>query len=78
MQVQSESGAGVVVGSKEWFCRAEEDWGAAELLLAHGAAIVAEKRACVFRKLGYTVSAGTLPPFPLLLLYTLNLSLIHI
>lgn len=59
-------GVGAIVGSGEWFSRPESEWNAAELLLAHGAAIIAEKRASVRRKLGYTVSAGAppLPPLP--------------
>lgn len=59
MQGSSENDkAEVVICSRKWFCRPECEWGAVDLLLAHGAAIVAEKRARVFSKLGYTVSAG--------------------
>jgi hypothetical protein len=49
-----------VIDSRQWFGRPAGDWCSAELLLAHGAAIVAEKRAKVFSQLGYTVSAGML------------------
>jgi hypothetical protein len=54
-----------VIDSRQWFGRPPGDWCSAELLLAHGAAIVAEKRAKVFSQLGYTVSAGMhLHPMP--------------
>ena len=41
-----------------WFQRPASSWTDEEQLLAHGAAIVAEKRAAVFAELGFTVSAG--------------------
>ena len=46
------------MGGREWLSRPVEQWDLEDLLLAHGAAIIAEKRAKVYHKLGYTVSAG--------------------
>ena len=47
-----------------WLRRGEAEWSQAEQLLAHGAAIIAEKRAAVLAELSFTVSAGAPLPVP--------------
>ena len=49
-------------GAEVWWNRPAQDWGPGELLLACGAAAVADLRAAVLAELGYTCSAGTLLP----------------
>lgn len=58
MQGGCSGGQDRVLGGREWLSRPVEQWDLEDLLLAHGAAIIAEKRAKVYHKLGYTVSAG--------------------
>ena len=42
----------------QWLQRPAAEWSMDDQLLAHGAAIIAEKRAAVHAELGFTVSAG--------------------
>jgi hypothetical protein len=42
----------------DWLQRSEAKWTSDEQLLAHGAAIIAEKRAAVLAELQFSVSAG--------------------
>lgn len=46
------------LSAQAWYSRPAPEWSAADALLAHASAIVAEKRAKVQAALGFTLSAG--------------------
>lgn len=57
-QVHIYGSNGESIEAERWWSRVDEAWGPGERLLAAGAAVVAELRANVESKLGYTCSAG--------------------
>lgn len=57
-QIHVYESNGEDIPADRWWNRPQHTWGTGELLLASGAAVVAELRQAVERELGYTCSAG--------------------